>query len=617
MPPKRPSIRFETAKFYWRTVITHNRKATAIIMLLMVASATLSMITVGLTVPLLDALTDPARAQANPVVRIVEQTLMAVGLTAVTSQVIFALLVVVCTLFILQGGLMLLQMVATASVALSLRRKIKAALFDRFLRAPYEETSQQARGTIVHHITQASEAIHMGIINVGQYVAGIMTCVLMVAMMFYLSWWATVLTGVLAVSGVLSWRRYAHRRSIEYGKQVYDLRGEQSKIETDAIDGVRVVKSLGLETLIGRRQQAMLDGEKKPTLGLAFLRYAPGFVNEIIACVMILGLGAATFFLPDLGIRFSMMVAFFVAVRRVAPAMAQVSASSVELNKYRRSLQIADDILQKLPQESLDGKPLARIDRVELWRVGFTYAARPEQPVLKNVNLALSRGAITAVVGSSGAGKSTIALLLLRLIEPTEGSVRVNGMDLRKVDLSSWRSKIGYVSQDTFVFNSSIKDNIAFGQEISDQDVAAAARVAQLHDFVTQLPEGYETVVGDRGLRLSGGQCQRLAIARAILRKPEVLILDEATSALDNLTERAVYEAIRTLRKEAVVFVIAHRLSTVRDADQIIVLEAGEMIESGTHEALMGQGGPYARLYREDKSVDEAISAHAAEAPIR
>jgi ABC-type multidrug transport system fused ATPase/permease subunit len=220
----------------------------------------------------------------------------------------------------------------------------------------------------------------------------------------------------------------------------------------------------------------------------------------------------------------------------------------------------------------------------------------------------MKRGEVTAIVGPTGAGKTTIVNLLMGLFQPSEGRILVDGYDLKEIYVKAWREKIGYVSQDVFLFNASIRDNIVLWEEkVLQVEVERAARVAQLHDFVQSLPHGYDTLVGDRGLRLSGGQCQRVAIARAIFRRPEVLIFDEATSALDNLTENVVYRAINALRKQATVVVIAHRLSTIRDADQIAVLSGGKVVELGTHASLVERRGIYAELYEEGAREDVSL----------
>ena len=345
-------------------------------------------------------------------------------------------------------------------------------------------------------------------------------------------------------------------------------------------------------------------------------------VNELVASAIVLGLGAVTLLIPSLGIRFSMLAAFLLGIRKIAPALGAVNQASVALSRDRRNLEIIDEVLRELPQEPSDGAPVGRIEEVRLDGVGFAYPSRPGHAVLTDVTAVLRRGTITALVGPTGSGKSTIASLLLGLYAPQTGAVRINGQDLRRLRLGDWRGRVGYVSQDVFVFNTTIRENIALGDEsVSPARIEAAARTAQLHEFIASLPDGYETTVGDRGVRLSGGQCQRLAIARAILRRPEVLIFDEATSALDNLTERAVYEAIGSLSHDAVVVVIAHRLSTIREADQILVLESGRVTEAGRHDALLARRGTYAKLYEEDdrtppRPESEPRSAERAPAPL-
>ena len=236
-----------------------------------------------------------------------------------------------------------------------------------------------------------------------------------------------------------------------------------------------------------------------------------------------------------------------------------------------------------------------------------------EDLVLRTVSFVARRGEVVALVGASGAGKSTLVDLIPRFYEPTSGVIRLDGVDTREISLASLRGLTGIVSQDTVLFNDTVRNNIAYGapERFTDAQVQAAARAANAHDFIMELPDGYGTVLGERGTRLSGGQRQRLAIARALLTDPPILILDEATSALDTGSERLVQEAIDRLLAGRTVFVIAHRLSTVVHADQILVFDRGEIIERGTHTELLARRGTYHRLHADQmrRIDDDAASA--------
>jgi subfamily B ATP-binding cassette protein MsbA len=227
---------------------------------------------------------------------------------------------------------------------------------------------------------------------------------------------------------------------------------------------------------------------------------------------------------------------------------------------------------------------------INLVSVDFGY--EPQNLVLHDISLTIERGKMTALVGGSGAGKSTLADLIPRFYDPTRGTILIDGVDLKTYEIKSLRQKLAVVSQDTFIFNANVRDNIAYALEgVEEADIVEAARQAYALEFIQQLPEGFNTQLGDRGVRLSGGQRQRLAIARALLRDPEILILDEATSALDSVSERLIQESLEKLSMGRTVIAIAHRLSTITRADQVVVLEQGRIVEQGKYQELLEQRG--------------------------
>ncbi|TAF08351.1 MAG: ABC transporter ATP-binding protein [Nostocales cyanobacterium] len=427
------------------------------------------------------------------------------------------------------------------------------------------------------------------------------TVLVFVGLLLSISWQLTIAATAVMASLTLV-NQYFINQSKKFGKQISEFSKLYSIAVVEFLNGIKLVKSTGNENREYERIKKLIRIREKADFEAQANSQAIGPLSEVIgiACLLMIVFLSKTLFSEQLTSISTVLLTYLIVLLRLLPLIAQLSNLRSSFASIAASIDAVSEFLK------LDDKPFMNNGKliykklkqgVRFKSISFTYPNHEKQ-VLKDVDLYLPCGTTLALVGGSGAGKSTLADLLPRFYDPTSGYITFDDIDLREFDLASVRKNMGIVSQDTFLFNDSVRNNIAYPKpEATEEEIITAAKLANAYEFISKLPQQFDTVVGDRGVMLSGGQKQRLAIARALLQNPEILILDEATSALDTVSERLVQAAIDELSRDRTTLVIAHRLSTVRKADQIAVLDQGRVVEVGTHEELLQKGGYYSHLY--------------------
>ena len=493
------------------------------------------------------------------------------------------------------------QSVLSQSVALRVINAIQKAMFAHLTRADLRTHHLNSTGKLISRFTNDVNLMRDALSRTMTAMArDLVTALALVGMMFYLDWLLTLLVIVtypIAGRPIIRIGRRLRRASTNAQSGMGDLTANLEQ----SFSGIRLIKSYGMETYERERANTLFDNiyylVMKTVKGRA--RTYPiletlGGVS--VAAVLAYGGWRIISGTGTLGEFVGFLSAVILAYQPIR-SLGNLNAALQEgLAAVKRSFDLLDEEAEIF--DAPDAKPL----QLKGGGVSFTntsFAYEPGKTALENVTFDVEAGRTIALVGPSGAGKSTVMNLLLRFYDTTGGSVSVDGQDVRNVTVASLRDSIALVSQDVTLFNDTAAANIRFGRpDASDEDVIEAAKSAAAHDFVTALPDGYDTIVGDRGLKLSGGERQRIAIARAMLKDAPILLLDEATSALDAESERHVRAALDRLTKGRTTLVIAHRLATVMNADSILVMDGGQIVETGTHQTLQSQDGLYARLSR-------------------
>ena len=512
-------------------------------------------------------------------------------------------IVVILVAMVAKNVLVYFSRVAIAIVQEKVVRDMRMRLYAHLQGMGLGYFQQTKGGQLLTRMLADAEAVKPIVGNDAlSFVQSVATLVVYLAILIALSWRLTILSLVLAPILIIGIRPLVRRLHRGYLRTLDD-RGDLTALMQETVAGVRLVKSYAAEPYEAARFAGAADKYARGGIRMQRLAVLSGPISEsfgALVTVVLLWVGARMATGPAASMGPESFITFlFVALRLLVP-LKFLSNWPAQYQNALASGERVLEVLDQTPTEALaPGRETVRAfrDAIVFDRVWFAYEG--ESWVLQDVELTARPGDVIAVVGASGAGKSTLVDLLPRFYEPTRGALTLDGRDLREYTLPSLRSLMGIVSQETVLFNDTVKANIAYGSldRFDAAAIEAAARAANAHAFISQLPEGYDTLLGERGTRLSGGERQRIAIARALLRDPPILILDEATSALDSESEHLVQEAIDRLLQGRTVFVIAHRLSTVQHADQILVLDHGRVVERGRHDELLAADGPYRRLY--------------------
>lgn len=566
----------------------HFRKVAILALVFSFLAATFEGFSIGFLLSFLQSLTNPNAKPIQTGIEWFDIWILAANTSAINRLYRISVLILLSTW--LRAGFNYLAHVYTELAQLHLADRLRKQIFEQLQSLPLSYFAKTRSGELINTITTEIERIKQLFSGTAFLMTRAITATVYFISMFLLSWQLSIASFLLfTLAGVALSTLNARAREASFSTSIAN--GNFTSTAIEFINGIRTVQAFTTQDFERKRfydaSDKVISTAKKVVLIWALVRpLAESIASSILIGMIIF---AFTVFVVNGTLQVASLLTFFFVLFRVVPIVQDINGTRAHLS----TLQGAADNIKDLVRT--DDKTYLRNGKqqfselkhsIDIVSVDFGYDLN--HLVLNNVTLSIEKAKTTALVGATGAGKSTLIDLIPRFYDPREGHVMIDGVDVQKFDINSLRRKIAVVSQDTFIFNTSVWKNIAYGTPgASTEEIREAARLANALEFIEEMPEGFDTQLGDRGVRLSGGQRQRIAIARALLRDPEILILDEATSALDSVTERLIQESLEKLSVGRTVIAIAHRLSTIANADKVVVLEQGRIVEQGKYQELL------------------------------
>ena len=513
-------------------------------------------------------------------------------------------IVAFCLLFILVVFLTFLVAIIQRTISLQFTKavivKTKCSIFDKLRESDYRYFVDNKQGDILYNVVSSPDKIRAFLDASTRLFSDIIIIIIIVGTLFFVS---PSGVSILLIGGLLFIvivRVVGNRISYFIGKAHVQTVSYENKIINEYVHGLRQIRSVNADGYWRKQYITALSNYWDIYVRYKFIEQLPMALLQMFLFISIATTLIVTYYIYQ--DRFLYVVpligTFAFSVLKILPRVSSIGTSNMQMMDAYADLERTYYFLNDSRYNTIRNGTVtfdALTSDIAFEDVGFTYYE--EQELIEGLNLTIHKNRVNALVGYSGSGKSTILSLLLRYYDVSSGRILINGIDLREYDLKTFLQKVGYVSQDTFIYNATVRENIVFGGEYPEERIIEAAKKANIHTFIVGLPDGYDAIVGDQGLKLSGGEKQRLAIARALVRDPEILVLDEATSNLDNKSEAIVQDSINRVSEIITTFVVAHRLSTIRKADIIFVMNKGRVVESGSHDELMEKRGRYYDLY--------------------